>query len=188
MTPAEYAVRGRWALWGAASANMYLELTDDEGDYLNDALAIGAWGMATGALVIPEIGSSLIGWGLTRGAQGGLWAAGILGRGVATVTTAAAPVAAGAAIGAVVGTGISYAIWGEEGAETALGFYSGGLLPGTEAPDLTDYQYIFKPTAPGGPVSAYDVGKQGIDLTRKGLKKAWRRRPRMYRHPRLWMI
>ena len=187
MTPAEYAVRGRWALWGAASANMYLELTDDEGDYLNDALAIGAWGMATGALLVPEIGSSLIGWGLTRGAQGGAWAAGILGRGAWGATTVVAPVAAGAAIGAVVGTGVSYAIWGEEGAETALGFYSGGLLPGTEAPDLTDYQYIFKPTAPGGPVSAYDVGKKGIENTILLVRKLWRKRPRLaWKKP--WMM
>jgi len=187
MTPAQYAVRGRWALWGAASAHMYWELTDDEGDYLNDALAIAGWGMATGALLVPEIGSSLIGWGLTRGAEGGVWAAGILGRGAAAVAVEAAPVAAGIAIGATVGTGLSYAIWGEEGAETALGFYSGGLLPGTEAPDLTDYQYIFKPTAPGGPVSLYDVGKKGIDLTILTGRRLWRKRPRLaWKHP--WMM
>jgi hypothetical protein len=78
-----------------------------------------------------------------------------------------------------VGTAVSASIWGDEGAQTALGFYSGGLLPGTEAPDLTDYQYIFKPTAPGGPVSLYDVAKKGFDNTvllgRDILRKRFRR-------------
>lgn len=180
MTPIEYAVRGRWILWGAASANMYLELTDGEGDYLTDALAIAGWGMATGALIIPEIGSSIVGWVGTKAAQ---TAAPIIGR-VAMFT---APFAAGYMIGATVGTAISYAIWGEEGAQTALGFYSAGLLPGTDAPDLTDYQYIFKPTKPGGPVSLYDVGEAGVKATILTARKLWNKRIR-YSNPNPFMI
>lgn len=181
MTPIEYAVRGRWILWGFASANMYRELTDDEGDYLTDALAIAGWGMATGALIVPEIGSSIVGWFGTKAWSS---AAPIIGR-VAMFT---APFAAGYMIGATVGTAISYAIWGEEGAQTALGFYSAGLLPGTDAPDLSDYQYIFKPTAPGGPVSLYDIGKQGIDNSILLIRKYLDNRPRHYTHPNPYMI
>jgi hypothetical protein len=170
MTPIEYAVRGRWILWGAASANMYWELTDDEGDYLTDALAIAGWGMATGALIVPEIGSSIVGWVGTKAAQ---TAAPIIGR-VAMFT---APFAAGYMIGATVGTAISYAIWGEEGAQVALGAYSFGMLPGTEAADVSDFQYIFKPTAPGGPVSLYDLAETGVKTSVVLAKKFWRSTP-----------
>lgn len=89
------------------------------------------------------------------------------------VSTVLAPLAAGYAIGATVGTGVSGAIWGKEGAQVALGFYTGGLAPGTEKPDLTDYQYIFRPTEPGGPVSAYDVAKAGINNTLRGIVRMW---------------
>lgn len=181
MTPIEYAVRGRWILWGASSAYMYRELTDDEGDYLTDALAIAGWGFATGALLVPQLLESVIGWTATKAAQ---TAAPILGR--AAMFTA--PFAAGYMIGATVGTAISYAIWGEEGAETALGFYSAGLLPGTDAPDLTDYQYIFRPTKPGGPVSLYDVGKKGLDISLLLMGRYLANRPRHYNHPNPSMI
>jgi len=43
----------------------------------------------------------------------------------------AAAVATAAVVGAVVGTGISYAIWGQKGAQQALDFYTGGILFGT---------------------------------------------------------
>ena len=180
MTPIEYAVRGRWILWGASSAFMYQELTDDEGDYLTDALAIAGWGMATGALIVPEIGSSIVGWVGTKATQA---VAPIIGR----VSMFIAPFAAGYMIGATVGTAIASKVWGDEGAQVALGFYSGGLLPGTEAPDLSDYQYIFKPTAPGGPVSLYDVTKKGSQLTGMMLTK-WFNRIRGYHHPNPYMI
>ncbi len=185
---ATYASRGRYILWGMASAHMYHELTDDEGDYIKDALAIGGWVVATGTLIVPEGFATLVGWGATKAMS----AAGWTGRAVApyvgaAVSTVVAPVAAGAAIGAVAGTAISGAVWGEEGAQTAMGFYSYGLLPGTEEPTLSDYQYIFKPTAPGGPVSLYDIGKKGADTTVITLRK-WSNRLRRYRHPHPWMI
>lgn len=186
---ATYAARGRYALWGGASVNMYLELTDDEGDYLNDALAIAGWGVATGALFVPEGFATLVGIGLTRFAQGAGWAARAAAAPVAAaVSTVIAPVAAGYVIGATVGTVIAEEIWGEEGAQVALGFYSVGLLPGTEAPDLTNYQYILKPTAPGGPVSLYDVGEAGVKGTLRALDWAWKKKPRLFRHRNPWMI
>jgi len=190
MSVATYAARGRYAFWVGASANMYLELTDDEGDYLNDALSIAGWGMATGALLVPEIASTVLGWGLTRAAQGSQWMLGSTARALApvagTIVTAAAPITAGYVIGATVGTVIAEEVWGEEGAQTALGFYSAGLLPGTEAPDLTDYQYIFKPTAPGGPSSLYDVGKQAVQTSVVLVSRLWDRRPIRYRRERKW--
>lgn len=108
-----------------------------------------------------------IGWIATRIAQAG----GVV------LHQVIAPIGVGIAIGATAGTAISAAIWGEEGAQVALGFYSAGTLPGTEAPDLRDYQYIFKPTAPGGPVSLYDVAEAGARGTSRGLGWLWSNRP-----------
>jgi hypothetical protein len=176
---ATYASRGRYMLWGAATAHMYHELTDDEGDYINDALAIGGWVVATGTLIVPEGFATLVGWAGTKSMSAITWT----GRAVApyvgsAVSTVVAPVATGYAIGATAGTVIANEIWGEEGAQTALGFYSGGLLPGTEAPDLTDYQYIFKPTAPGGPASLYDIAEKGVEVTVLTVRKIINSRPR----------
>jgi hypothetical protein len=181
---ATYASRGRYILWGAATAHMYHELTDDEGDYINDALAIGGWVVATGTLIVPEGFATLVGWGATNLGR----AAGWTGRAVApyvgaAVSTVVAPVAAGYVIGATAGTVVANEIWGEEGAQVALGFYSAGLLPGTEAPDLTDYQYIFKPTEPGGPVSLYDIAERGVDVTVLTVRKILSKRPKLPFHP-----
>lgn len=151
------------------------------------------------------LATSKYGWELTKASAASLaiWYPGVIDRGIATgigwsairaghltwaATTVVAPITAGYVIGATVGTAVAQEIWGEEGAQTALGFYSGGLLPGTEAPDLTDYQYIFKPTAPGGPVSLYDLGKKAVDNTLMGLGWLIENRPEMYRHPSPYMI
>ena len=168
------------------------ELTDGDNDYINDMIAIGAWAGATGALWIPEIVPYMVGRGIHHGSAAG-WSALRAGAPYAgSAVTAIAPATAGAMIGAVVGTAISREIWGEEGAQTALGFYSGGLLPGTEAPELSKYQYIFKPTAPGGPVSAYDVAETGVKNTVLVVRKAvnWYlgKRPYTYTHPSPFMI
>jgi len=153
---------------GVLTTHLMLELTDEEDDYLMDALAIGSFAIGTFTLWQPLLKAYAVGWAATG-------AVSATGTAIGGAVTAAAPVAAGAAIGAAVGTGVAYAVWGEEGAQTALGFYSGGLLPGTEAPDLTDYQYIFKPTAPGGPTSLYDIAKTGKDMTILTGRKATRR-------------
>ena len=168
-TAAIYSRDGRIAMWGLASAHMYQELTDGEGDYLNDIIAIAAWGGATGALWIPEVVPYMVGRGLHAGSAAAWNAVRAAAPYAWVAVTAAAPFTAGYTIGATVGTAIANKIWGEEGAQVALGFYSGGSLPGPDAPNLTDYQYIFKPTAPGGPVSAYDVGKKGVDNTLTGI-------------------
>ena len=185
---ATYSRTGRIAMWGLASANMYIELSDGDDDYVNDVIAIAAWAGATGALWIPEIVPWLVGRGVHAGSGAALSAI----RGIApyagAAVTAAAPITAGYAIGAVAGTAIANRVWGEEGAQTAMGFYSAGLLPGTEAPDLTDYQYIFKPTAPGGPVSLYDVAEKGIKTTVLVVRKVLSERPKTYRHPSPYMI
>lgn len=178
MTPIEYAYRGRWYLWGFSSAYMYYELTDDEGDYLNDALAIAGWGFATGALVVPQLLESTVGWVMTKATRS---VAPIIGR----AATYMAPFAAGYMIGATTGTMISHKIWGDEGAQVAMGAYSFGLLPGTEAADLTDFQYVFKPTAPGGPVSLYDLAAVGVRNTAVMLD---RKRQRLPTHPNPYMI
>jgi hypothetical protein len=186
---AVYDQRGRWALWGAVTYGTYQELSDGDDDYLNDLVAIGSWGLATGALLVPELLPRIVGFGLTHSWSGIKWA----GRAVApyvgaAVSTVVAPVAAGYVVGATVGTVIANEVWGEEGAQVALGFYSGGLLPGTEAPDLTDYQYIFKPTEPGGPVSLYDIAEKGVEVTAVTVRKILSKRPTFYRHRHPWMI
>jgi len=163
---AVYDSRGRWAIWGAVTYSTYRELTDGDDDYINDLVAVGGWGLATGALMVPELLPRMVGYGVTHSASALRWVGARLAPPVAAaVSTVVAPVAAGYMIGATVGTVVANEVWGEEGAETALGFYSGGLLPGTEAPDLTDFQYIFKPTAPGGPVSLYDIGETAVKTT-----------------------
>jgi hypothetical protein len=143
---------GRLTMQGIVTAPLINELTDGEGDWINDTVAIASWTIATAAIWKPVV---------TVAAKGGLvvHAVTTIGSAVGTATVVAAPFVAGAAIGAVVGTAVADEIWGPEGAQVALGFYSGGLLPETEAPNLTDFQYIIKPTAPGGPDSLYDIGK-----------------------------
>ena len=175
---AVYDSRGRWALWGMVTLGTYQELTDGEDDYLNDLVAIGGWSLATGALLIPELVPRIVGFGLTHSGSALRWAGSAAAPYVsAAVSTVVAPVAAGYLIGATVGTMIANQIWGEEGANVALGFYSGGLLPGTDAPTLSDYQYIFKPTAPGGPDSLYDVAETGFKNTVLLASKWWNERP-----------
>jgi hypothetical protein len=183
VTSLEYAARGRYILWGMATANMYWELTDDEDDYFNDVIAVGGFVVATGALFIPEWFS----WTVGRGASAAATSAAPY---VAPVAVATAAVTTGYLIGAVAGTVIANEIWGEEGAQTAMGFYSGGMLPGTEAPDLTDYQYIFKPTAPGGPVSLYDIGATAVDTTVVIARSLWNKRPKLrrMRWKKPWMM
>jgi hypothetical protein len=158
---AVYDSRGRWALWGMATTNMIWELTDDEDDYLNDLIAVGGWGMATGALMVPELLPRIVGYGVTH-------AGAPIARVAATVaSTVVAPVAVGYAIGATAGTVIASEVFGEEGAQTALGFYSLGTLPGTEAPTLDTYGNLLRPseTDVAGPVEIV----QQISQTVKAL-------------------
>jgi len=179
---ATYATRGRYILWGMATAHMYHELTDDEGDYIKDALAIGSWVVATGALAVPEGFATLVGWGGSRTLSGIAGMGRVVGPYIGKAfSTVVAPVATGYVIGATVGTVIANEVWGEEGAQTALGFYSGGLLPGTESPDLTDYQYIFKPTAPGGATSLYDLAATNVTGGVLTLKATYKKRPEYIR-------
>jgi hypothetical protein len=182
-------LRGRMVMQGVLATHLYLELTDEDDDYLMDALAVGSFAIGTFTLWAPVAKAFGIGWLATEAVT-------VTGTVGASIVTAAAPIAAGYVIGATVGTVIANEIWGEEGAQTALGFYSGGLLPGTEAPDLTDYQYIFQPTAPGGPTSLYDVGKTALDVTVLSIRTAIsksptlrrRRRPRSRFSPRWYLM
>lgn len=179
-----YVMRGRMIMQGVITTHLYYELTDDEDDYLMDALAVGSFAIGTFTLWAPVAKAFAVGWTATVAAEAVAPIA-------ASAVTAAAPFAVAYVIGATVGTTVAAAIWGEEGAQTALGFYSLGTLPGTEAPTLSTYKYIFKPTAPGGPVSLYDLGKKGVELTALSIKKASDtipRRPRLYRHPNPFMI
>ena len=67
-----------------------------------------------GAPMQYPVGSYGIGFGRTAGGMG--------------LGSFAAAVAAAAVSGAVIGTGISYSIWGKEGAATALAFYTGATV------------------------------------------------------------
>jgi hypothetical protein len=175
---AVYDSRGRWALWGMVTLGTYQELTDGEDDYITDLVHIGGWALATGALMVPELVPRMVGFGLTHSWSALRWAGAAVAPYVgAAVSTVVAPVAAGYLIGATVGTAIANEIWGEEGAQVALGAYSFGMLPGTEAADLSDFQYIFKPTAPGGPTSLYDVAETGLKTTVLVASKWWNERP-----------
>ena len=173
MNPLDILV-GRMTLQGIATAELVYDLNQNEGDTLSDAFDVGWYVAETMMIWNPYLKPGFIGAAVRTTA------------GSTVVSTVLAPVAAGYLIGATAGTVIANEIWGEEGAQTALGFYSGGLLPGTEAPDLTDYQYIFKPTAPGGPVSLYDLVKKGADITVLTIRKLWNKRPKLptRRNPR----
>jgi len=166
MTP-QNILLGRVTLQTAATAKLIWDLNENQDDPISDSFDIIQYGFETAMIWNPLLKPAALGAGVRVAA------------GSTVVSTVIAPVAAGYMIGATVGTAASASIWGDEGAQTALGFYSGGLLPGTESPDLTDYKYIFKPTAPGGPVSLYDVAKKGFDNTvllgRDILRKRFRR-------------
>jgi len=166
---------GRLTMQGIITVPLINELSDGEGDFIDDTVAIASWSVATFALWYPVVKSAAVGAAVVSIAE---TTAVVVGSAV----TAVAPVTAGYAIGAVTGTVIANEIWGEEGAQVAMGFYSGGLLPGTEAPDLSDYQYILKPTAPGGPESLYDIGKKTFDGLKSTGKALWlKSRPRKRR-------
>jgi hypothetical protein len=173
-----YRLRGRLVLQGYVALELYGDIQDyqksDKGmkDTAVISWEIGKAGLASAVIWYPAAvagaKASGVGWVATRAALA-----------MGSAVTIAAPFTAGYVIGATAGTAIANEVWGEEGAQTALGFYSGGLLPGTETPDVTDYQYIFKPTKPGGPVSLYDVAKKGYENTLRGLGWAVDKRPRM---------
>jgi len=182
-----YRLRGRLVLQGY----VVLELSGDIQDYQQSDKGIKDKAVISWEIGKAALASAVIWWpAAVAGAKatGIGWLATRAALATGSLVTAAAPFTAGYMIGATAGTAIAEEVWGEEGAQTAMGFYSGGLLPGTEAPDLTDYQYIFKPTAPGGPVSLYDVAKTGVDNTLRGLAWLVENRPRTYRHPSPYMI
>ena len=171
-----YLLRGRLILQGA----VFVELEGDRRKFRESDR-----GVKDRARITWEFGKAAL-------ASLGIWYPGVMDRGLAwgagwsatrlanaagAGVSAIAPITAGYVIGATVGTVIANEVWGEEGAQTALGFYSYGTLPGTEAPTITDYQYIFKPTKPGGPVSAYDVAKVGVDNTLRAVSFLLRKRP-----------
>lgn len=166
---------GRLTLTGLATAEMLWDINQNTDDPLSDAADVAWWGVELALIWNPVLKPAVIGAGVRTALSSVVF------------STIIAPVAAGYMIGAAVGTAISAVIWGDEGAETALGFYSGGLLPGTDAPDLSDYQYIFKPTAPGGPVSLYDVAETGVRVTILTGRKLWSRRLR-YFNPNPFMM
>lgn len=155
-----YGSRGRKLIFIHSMYNAYDNWTDGDWNW-GDVTAAGYLATAGIALRIPDPGSTLLGWGATRatvlakniGARVGALAI----RGAAKAATAIAPIALGYAAGAVVGTAVSQVLFGDEGATHAMGFYSGGTLPGTEAPDLSNYKYIVMPTEEGGPRSLYDI-------------------------------
>ena len=182
-----YRLRGRLVLQGYVALELSADLKDyQKSDKGIKDTAVVTWEIGKAAVASAVIWypaavagakASGIGWVATRAALAS-----------GAVATAVAPITTGYVIGATAGTAIAQTVWGDEGAQTALGFYSGGLAPGTEAPDLSDYQYIFKPTAPGGPVSLYDVAKKGVDNTLRALGWYQANRPKMYRHPSPYMI
>lgn len=71
-----------------------------------------------------------VSWNVARASAGAALGTPLVKGGTTTIGGAATGVAAGYAIGATVGTGISYALFGEEGAKTAVDLYTGGVSPG----------------------------------------------------------
>lgn len=60
-----YANRGRQLIWLGATANLYMNATDDELT-LGDARALGFFSIATIALFIPDPEATALGWGATK--------------------------------------------------------------------------------------------------------------------------
>jgi len=150
---------GRIALQTYITYPLVRELTDKEGDYLSDAQAIGQYTIGTILIWTPRWKPIAVGAGVR-------WAAGV----ALSTTTIAAPVLAGYAIGSAIGTAASSKLFGDEGAQTALGFYSLGLLPGTEAPTLETYGNLLRPseTSTPGPI---DLISQGVMAVETKLRK-----------------
>ncbi len=66
-------------------------------------------------------------WNMTVASSRALLSTPLVRGGAFTLGSAGGSVLAGYAIGATAGTAISYGIWGEEGADTALDLYTGGV-------------------------------------------------------------
>lgn len=178
-----YVLRGRIAAQTIITTNYIYQVNKDVQDYKagdkstwdtgtligSVALQTAALGVGTVATWYPAKKAFAVGWLATKSMRGlTLWSFQ-----VARVVT---PVTVGYLLGAAIGTGISYAVFGDDGAQTALGFYSGGMLPGTEAPTLETYSNLLRPseTSTPGPVDLVNQVVQG------GLiigRKWWHERP-----------
>ena len=177
---------GRLVLMGFIIDDYYGDIREyqksDRGtdDKLELAYETGKTAIATVTVLAPLWKTTVIGAGVRIGAGWALARAGAL---VATTATILAPITAGYMLGATVGTAVSQQLFGDEGAETALGFYSLGLLPGTEAPTLATYGNLLRPseTDVKGPVDYInDVIRTG-KVIGSGI---WNRRPtRYYKNP-----
>lgn len=152
---------------------LYNELTDKEGDYLTDAIAITTYAYVTALNWAPIMKPTLIGAGVKASGRIALSAGASALQFTGRAVTVAAPFTAGYVIGATAGTAISGALFGEEGARTALGFYSGGMLPNTEAPTISTYGNLLKPseTSVPGPVELVGGFLQALNATRLKLPK-----------------
>jgi len=129
--------------------------------------------IATVTVWAPLWKTTLIG---TGGRVFGTWALAKAG----AIATVAAPITAGYMIGAAVGTAISQQLFGDEGAQTALGFYSLGLLPGTEAPTLDTYGNLLRPseTDVPGPVDLVQDAVETVSVLVNFILKGIPRSPR----------
>jgi membrane-associated protease RseP (regulator of RpoE activity) len=106
---------------------------------------IGVWAPAVKAGVVGSIATTAIT---------------ATGKVAGAAVTAAAPIAAGYAIGAVAGTAIANEVWGEEGAADAIDFYTG----------QGNYSEYFDVT--GNISTIVDLGiKPAITKTKKKIKK-----------------
>jgi len=178
-----YVLRGRIAAQTVITTNYIYQVNKDVQDYKASdkstwdtgtligsvALQTAALGVGTVATWYPAKKAFAVGWLATKSLSG---VGAVAGRAAMVV----APITAGYMIGAVIGTGISYAIFGDDGAQVALGFYSLGMLPGTEAPTLDTYSNLLRPseTSTPGPVDLVNrVIQGGLIIGRKW----WEERP-----------
>jgi len=131
--------RGRLVMQGAltatyvsnfdSQADKYLASEKDEWDVMvflgGVSISTTIYGAGTIGIWQPAVKAAVVGSLATTVVNSGLAVIGSAATAGGAVVTAAAPVAAGYAIGATAGTVIANEVWGEEGAADAIDFYTG---------------------------------------------------------------
>ena len=173
---------GKITLQGMATANLWWDLNEEQGDTVSDLVDIGQFVGETALIWYPVVKPLTVGAVVRAGGSAATTVAGST-----VVSTVVAPVALGAAIGAVAGTAISQEVWGEEGAQDAIDFYTGQADYGAYFDVVgnveTIYELGIKPAVTEAAETAVSTVKQvlrNVELRLPELLRPSRRRRRRF--------
>lgn len=162
---------GRITLQGMATAKLWWELNEEQDDPLSDAVDIAQYLGETALIWTPAVKP----WGVGAAIRaGGTVATTVAGSTV--VSTVIAPVALGYAIGAVVGTAIANEVWGEEGAQDAIDFYTGQADYGAYFDVAGNLQTIYEL---GIKPAVIDTVETGVSSVKQIIRNVMLKRPKL---------